>query len=119
MTTGFAATTARLMAESERKRLVARLWERDHTLWSESPREIADRLGWLDLPAAMPERLPDLADLAREIREEGVADVVLLGMGGSSLGAEVLWRVCGAAPGFPRLHVLDSTVPAWVERVTA
>lgn len=119
MTTGFAATTARLMAESERKRLVARLWERDHTLWSESPREIADRLGWLDLPAAMPERLPDLADLAREIREEGVGDVVLLGMGGSSLGAEVLWRVCGAAPGFPRLHVLDSTVPAWVERVTA
>ena len=118
MASGFEAELGRLLEQGERERLVARLWGRDHTLWSESPREIADRLGWLDAPATMRELLPALADLARETREEETRDVVLLGMGGSSLGAEVLRQVCGRAPEHPRLHVLDSTVPAWVRRVT-
>ena len=33
-------------------------------------------------------------------------------MGGSSLGPEVLGKTLGSAPGFPKLHVLDSTDPA-------
>ncbi|HSM49766.1 MAG TPA: glucose-6-phosphate isomerase [Thermoanaerobaculia bacterium] len=118
MGSGFEAEVDRLLEESGRRRIVERLWGRDHTLWSESPEEISNRLGWLDAPAAMRELLPALSDLARETREEEVRDLVLLGMGGSSLGAEVLWQVCGRASGHPRLHVLDSTVPAWVQRVT-
>lgn len=118
MGSGFQAEVARLLEESGDRRIVERLWGRDHTLWSESPAEISNRLGWLDAPLAMRELLPALADLSRETREEGVHDLVLLGMGGSSLGAEVLARICGQAPGHPRLHALDSTVPAWVRRVT-
>jgi glucose-6-phosphate isomerase/transaldolase/glucose-6-phosphate isomerase len=118
MGSGFEAEVERLLEEGESRRIVARLWGRDHTLWSESPVEISNRLGWLDAPAAMRELVPALSDLARETREEEVRDLVLLGMGGSSLGAEVLWQACGHAPGHPRLHVLDSTVPAWVRRVT-
>ena len=46
---------------------------------------------------------------ARRCRTEKIAAVYLLGMGGSSLCAEVLRAVCGVAPGYPDLHVLDTT----------
>ncbi|MEK6586151.1 MAG: glucose-6-phosphate isomerase, partial [Nitrospirota bacterium] len=52
-------------------------------------------------------------------KEMKVKDVVLLGMGGSSLGPEVFRTVFGAQKGAPRLWVLDSTVPGWVRQVTA
>ena len=71
---------------------IARIWERDYTLWSDNPTEIVDRLGWLDSPLSMLSELDDLDDFAREARDDGVAHVVLLGMGGSSLGPETLGR---------------------------
>ena len=42
-------------------------------------------------------------------------DILLLGMGGSSLGPEVLAETFGQISGFPKLHVLDSTDPAQVK----
>lgn len=91
----------------------ARMWRADHTLWSEEDApELADRLGWLHLPART-ERLAELEEFAAEIRPE--ADrVVLLGMGGSSLAPEVYQSVFGNAAGRPELEVLDSTHPAAV-----
>lgn len=50
-----------------------------------------------------------LEALARAATSESIADVYLLGMGGSSLCAEVLHSVLGQSAGFPRLHVLDTT----------
>lgn len=90
-----------------------RLWRGDHTLWSEEDvPELADRLGWLHLPART-EGLAELEEFAAEIRPE--ADrVVLLGMGGSSLAPEVYQSVFGSAGGCPELEVLDSTHPAAV-----
>ena len=61
--------------------------------------------------------LDDLEGFAREVAEEGVTDVVLLGMGGSSLAPEVLRRSFGPREGFPNLHVLDSTHPDAVRAV--
>ncbi|MFM8552855.1 MAG: hypothetical protein ACKOCD_11210 [Nitrospiraceae bacterium] len=98
--------------------VVPRLWAKDHRLWKEDPREISNRLGWLTVIEEMKSQLPCVTDLAREIRAEGVTDVVLLGMGGSSLGPEVLRCTFGSARGFPRLHVLDSTVPSLVREIT-
>ncbi|MDE3017669.1 MAG: glucose-6-phosphate isomerase [Nitrospirota bacterium] len=98
--------------------VVPRLWAKDHRLWKEDPREISNRLGWLTVIEEMRTQLPRLTGLAREARQEGVTDVVLLGMGGSSLGPEVLRCTFGSARGFPRLHVLDSTVPGLVREVT-
>ena len=91
----------------------ARLWRSDHTLWSEEDiPELADRLGWLHLPART-ERLAEMEEFAAEIRSE--ADrVILLGMGGSSLAPEVYQAVFGNARGRPELEVLDSTHPAAV-----
>ncbi len=99
-------------------RLVPRIWARDHTVWKSDPTEIANRLGWLTVAEEMTAQLPRLTQFADDIRHEGTTDVVLLGMGGSSLGPEVLRRTFGSAKGYPRLHVLDSTVPASVREVT-
>ncbi|NQT79099.1 MAG: hypothetical protein HQ555_01740 [Candidatus Aminicenantes bacterium] len=90
-----------------------RLWAKDHTLWFPEPKpEIADRLGWLELPEMKHERLDALSSFAQGVKEEGISNVVLLGMGGSSLAPEVFQKTFGNAPGYPELFVLDSTHPS-------
>ncbi len=118
-TEGAARVEARL-AEWERTAFGRRLWERDFTLWSPQPLpELADRLGWLELPGAMTADLETLAAFADEMRAEGVQHVVLLGMGGSSLAPEVVQSTFGHAAGWPELIVLDSTHPDAVRAVKA
>src|SRR4029077_15131187 len=72
-------------------------------------------LGWLD--AARADQIKSYPAFAEEIRREGCAAPLLLGMGGSSLGRKVLPTVFGHKPGFPRLRVLDSTVPAQIKAI--
>ncbi|MCY4623982.1 MAG: bifunctional transaldolase/phosoglucose isomerase [Chloroflexi bacterium] len=96
---------------------VRRIWDADHTLWKPDPTEITNRLGWLTLPTAMRPHAEALQSFAGEVSGMGIDDVVLLGMGGSSLGAEALRSVFGEAPGRPRLTVLDTTVPEWTAAV--
>ena len=96
---------------------VGRIRRRDHTLWKPSPDEITNRLGWLSLPADMAGHVPNLASFSDEIARDGYTHVVLLGMGGSSLGPEMLRQAFGSSPGRPELIVLDSTVPSWVLHV--
>ena len=93
-----------------------RLWARDAGVWTGVDE---DRwLGWLDVAtAAAP--LEVLAGLAGEVAAAGLTDVLLLGMGGSSLCPEVLSRVLGPVDGAPVLHVLDSTDPAQIRRAEA
>jgi glucose-6-phosphate isomerase len=104
------------IARLDREQAVARLWRRDHTLWSPDPREISDRLGWLD-PIDADEPLRRIAAIVEEAHSEEVAHIVLLGMGGSSLGAEALATTFGPQQGYPQLLVLDSTVPDRVRQV--
>jgi len=80
-------------------------------------RRIDDRLGWLLLPEAMQNEVPGLLAFADEVRGSGITDVVLLGMGGSSLAPEVFQRTFGNRPGYPTLTVLDSTHPVAVASV--
>jgi transaldolase/glucose-6-phosphate isomerase len=94
-----------------------RIWAHDPTVWKNDPDtpEIRDRLGWLAVGEAMAQRVKDLAAFADQVRGE-FNRVVLCGMGGSSLAPEVLWRTFGAAAGYPRLQVLDSTDPRAVRQ---
>ena len=62
----------------------------------------------------MADSLERLRTFAAGVRRDGFTHVVLLGMGGSSLAPEVLRAVIGVAPGWPTLHMLDSTDPAAV-----
>ena len=96
---------------------IGRIWRGDHTLWKPSPDEITNRLGWLSLPGEMRSEAPALAGFSDEAQRNGYAHVVLLGMGGSSLGPEMLRQAFGSTPGRPELIVLDSTVPGWVRAV--
>ncbi|MFP4082942.1 MAG: ribulose-phosphate 3-epimerase [Candidatus Aminicenantes bacterium] len=102
----------------KRKNFMRRLWARDHTLWFSEPKpEIKDRLGWLVLPEMMQEKLDDFLFFARKVKDEGISQVVLLGMGGSSLAPEVFQKTFGRAPDYPGLKVLDSTHPQAVAAV--
>ncbi len=93
---------------------VARLVERDPSLFSDDidkRQSIKQRLGWTDLAQKAATRLPHVATLASAMKDEGVRDVVLLGMGGSSLAPLVMTQVMGPVEGAPTLHVLDTTSP--------
>ncbi|MBW3626537.1 MAG: glucose-6-phosphate isomerase [Actinobacteria bacterium] len=96
---------------------VARMWAGDHTLWQDDPTEVADRLGWLPVVAEMRPRVGELEAMAAEAAADGLRRAVLLGMGGSSLFPEVLWRTFGPRGGGLELHVLDTTDPAAVARI--
>ncbi|WP_447861140.1 glucose-6-phosphate isomerase [Nitrospira calida] len=100
------------------EQVVERLWAKDHTLWKPDPTEIDNRLGWLTVVEQMREQVGALRTFAQSVKDSGFRDVVLLGMGGSSLGPEVLRRALGSTRGFPRLWVLDSTVPQVIREVT-
>ncbi|MEU6713285.1 glucose-6-phosphate isomerase [Nonomuraea sp. NPDC046802] len=90
----------------------ARLAGGDPTLWGEDAEaEAAVRLGWLTLPRSSRELLPELGNLADKARAEGLTNVVVAGMGGSSLAAEV---ICNTAD--VPLTVLDTSDPAQVRR---
>ncbi len=102
----------RRLASLREQSAVRRVWERDHTLWKPLPAEIKDRLGWLTVVDQMVAEAPLLQNLARSVADEGFRTAVLLGMGGSSLAAEVLATTFGAADGMLELKVLDSTDPA-------
>jgi transaldolase/glucose-6-phosphate isomerase len=103
-------TCKRLDAEQ----FAARLWRKDPALWKKHPSDqasIRGTLGWLTVPEMMADQVGALREFANEIKAR-FADVVLLGMGGSSLCPEVFARTFYSERGYPRLHVLDSTVPA-------
>jgi glucose-6-phosphate isomerase len=99
---------------------VEKLWERRADLWTsdaEQARIIANRLGWLGIAGAMRPQSEDLAAFARAIVQEGFRDVVLLGMGGSSLAAEVFVLTFPKPAGTRRFFNLDTTDPETIRAV--
>ncbi len=98
------------------ERVAERVWRHDASLWGgPGVPEIENRLGWLTVSEAMVEHAPELHEFAQECRTDGFTDAVLLGMGGSSLGPEVIRRSFAPTGGSVgdglRLQVLDSTHP--------
>jgi len=93
---------------------VRRLWAGDASLWTEE--DEAKWLGWLSIVDQQLKGVAHLQDFAEDVKRVGFKDVLLLGMGGSSLGPEVFGETFGTKPAFPRLHVLDSTDPAQIRR---
>jgi len=107
------------VARAGTENVAQRVWRKDPSLWggtADSP-EITDRLGWLTVSETMLEQAPALEAFVRECRDAGYTDAVLLGMGGSSLGPEVIRRSFSEVPGGLRLQVLDSTHPDAIRRV--
>jgi transaldolase / glucose-6-phosphate isomerase len=94
---------------------VRRLWEHDASLWTNE--DESNWLGWLAVADDQLANAAKLKALADEVKSGEFSDILLLGMGGSSLCPEVLALTFPHAPGFPRLHILDSTDPAQIRSV--
>jgi transaldolase/glucose-6-phosphate isomerase len=114
--------TDAIVAKLSKDHALARIWDADAKFFTADPsheRSIKSRLGWLRAPALMRTKLGELESFAADVKAGAYTDVVLLGMGGSSLWPEVVsvvWRGHGEKAG-PALHVLDNTDPAAVAAV--
>jgi len=103
----------------QRQRVLARIWDRDASLWTADAAAqdaIRNRLGWLSIAGVMAQQTQPLRAFAQEIRDAGFTHVLLLGMGGSGLFSEVCRQIFGAAAGHPDLAVLDTTDPTAIRR---
>jgi len=107
-------SAARLADVLLRDRVVSRIWDRDISTFGAAPgsadaKSIETRLGWLDVAHSMAPDLDRIVRMGADAKAEGIRAVYLLGMGGSSLCAEVMRSVFGIADGYPELFVLDTT----------
>lgn len=106
------------LAEMKQADVMRRIFAYDFTVWKEKPEEIINRLGWLNIADSMLESLDRIEELVGSVRGDGYTNVLLLGMGGSSLAPEVFSKTFGeprpAREGALPLEVLDSTDPGAV-----
>jgi transaldolase / glucose-6-phosphate isomerase len=118
MPASLGSAIAEKLDRAAQERVSERVRAGDATLWGPpGAAEIADRLGWLTTAQRMLGEVDSLESSSAQVRSDGLRDVVLLGMGGSSLAPEVLRRSFGSRPDHPTLHVLDSTDAATVRAV--
>jgi transaldolase / glucose-6-phosphate isomerase len=113
LTEPLAAAVKEALAEWRAHGKVRKLWGRDASLWS--GRDEAQWLGWLGITNDQLAHIGRLTGIREAARSSGFSHVLLLGMGGSSLGPEVIKTTFGTISGFPELFVLDSTDPAQVK----
>lgn len=95
----------------ERNRFAERFFNYDYLLWADDPSEITNRLGWVHLPEEMLRAADEICDFTESVRKKGFSDVVVLGMGGSSLSSEVFRNIFIPQEGFLQLTLLDTTDP--------
>jgi transaldolase / glucose-6-phosphate isomerase len=106
---------AERVRQAQDDQVAKRVWQRDESLWGgPGVPEIGNRLGWLTISEKMLEHAGELEEFAAAVKAEGFEHALLLGMGGSSLGPEVIGRSFGEVPDGLRLHVLDSTDPGFI-----
>jgi transaldolase/glucose-6-phosphate isomerase len=96
---------------------VNRLWAGDASLWTNG--DESNWVGWLNIVDEQLRNIRRFPNFALEVKDGGFTDVLLLGMGGSSLCPEVMSKSFGKVEGFPRLRVLDSTDPARIETLAS
>ena len=105
------------IAKLQNEKFLERLWKKDASLWSTDAAHVKiidNALGWLDFPERVQEALPELIAFSDEVRKS-FKHVVVLGMGGSSLAPDILRATFGKKPGYPTLHILDSSDPEQVK----
>ena len=99
------------LIELKEQKVISRIWERDYTVWRDNPNEISNRLGWLDCADVAKTKFDEINTFVNQIKSEGFKNVLLMGMGGSSLAPEVFAKIFGVKEGYLNLCVIDSTHP--------
>jgi glucose-6-phosphate isomerase len=102
------------LSELTENNVIARIWKHDHTVWKPHPTEITNRLGWLTIAGRLQSEVGRMQALKEAVTREGYTQVLLLGMGGSSLAPEVFAKTFGSEVTGLDLAVLDSTDPGAV-----
>ncbi len=92
------------------------IWSKNHRLWQNSPEEVSNRLGWLDLPDSMADAISFIEGFAKKVKDDGFTRVLLIGMGGSSLGPEFFDKTF-SREGQLSFEVLDTTSPDAIKKV--
>jgi transaldolase/glucose-6-phosphate isomerase len=105
------------LEEWKKNNKVARLWQKDASLWSGT--DESNWLGWLTITEEQLAHIDALKRIAEDVKKARFKHALLLGMGGSSLCPEVLRMTFGRIKGYPELHVLDSTDPAQIKAIEA
>jgi glucose-6-phosphate isomerase/transaldolase/glucose-6-phosphate isomerase len=106
------------LKDLQRDQIAERIALRDYTVWKSTPDEIINRLGWLDAPADSLKQLSYIHTVIDPLIHEGYKKVILLGMGGSCLAAEVFSRILGKRNGYPDMDILDTTDPVVISRIS-
>ena len=112
-----AGAVASSLEEWKKNNKVARLWQKDASLWSGT--DESNWLGWLTITEEQLVHIDVLKQIAEDVKKARFKHALLLGMGGSSLCPEVLRMTFGKIKGLPELHVLDSTDPAQIKAIEA
>jgi glucose-6-phosphate isomerase len=102
----------------ESEKIINRIWEKDYTVWRNDPKEISNRLGWLDCVDVTSRSFKKINSFVNEVRAEGFTQALLIGMGGSSLAPEVFRLIFGVKKGYIDFSVLDSTHPDAVKEMS-
>jgi glucose-6-phosphate isomerase len=97
--------------------IIDRIWQKDYTVWSKEPEEIVNRLGWLTAHEIESDKLQAILQYVKEIHSDRFSNILLLGMGGSSMAPEVFQKIFSARSGYPVLSVLDTTNPDTILRI--
>ncbi len=114
----FQSAIDRALEKMRKDNVIERIWAKDYTLWKTAPDEITNRLGWLDAPAQTLKKTDYVRQVLEPFTSGGIKEAVLLGMGGSSLAAEVFIKIFGSHRDYPRLFVLDTTDPEIISSVS-
>lgn len=104
----------KVILDLKEKNFISRMTEKDATLWTNDPegqKEVKVRLGWLKAPEKGEEIVREIEPLLKECKDEGLSKILLLGMGGSSLGVETIAIILGSLGTGLELKVLDMTNP--------
>jgi len=105
------------LIELNEQKIISRIWKKDHTVWRDDPNEIRNRLGWLDCADVARTKFDEINEFVYQIKLEGFKNVLLMGMGGSSLAPEVFTKIFGVKEGYLNLSVIDSTHPDAVKEI--
>lgn len=92
------------------------IWSKNHRLWQNDPDEVSNRLGWLDLPDSMADAISSIEGFSKSVKDDGFTKVLLIGMGGSSLGPEFFEKTF-SREGQLSFEVLDTTSPDAIKKV--
>jgi transaldolase/glucose-6-phosphate isomerase len=110
---GLSQAVTATLSDWQTNNKVQQLWNGDASLWTDTDED--KWLGWLNITSAQLAEIDHLTSIAADVKSAGFSDILLLGMGGSSLCPEVFSLTFGQLLGFPRLHVLDSTDPSQIQ----